>query len=64
MSAKSDFDDKSVEWLRGYLSACYNFGVWKDGEILLGCGMTKYKNIKEQIKNIIKQKSGGQNEKR
>ena len=53
-----DLKDRSIEWLEGYLSACYNFAVWQDGELLLGlgCGVTKYKDIKAQIEKIIREK--------
>lgn len=39
---------KSKEWVDGYLTALCDFAWWKDGELLVGCGMHTHKEIVEK----------------
>jgi hypothetical protein len=53
---KADFEERSIEWLEGYLSSCYDHAVWKDGTMYLGCGITRYADVKNIVLAVIKEK--------
>ena len=53
---KEDFKDKSIDWLEGYLSACYNFAVWHNGTMVLGCGMVTYRQVEKLLREVIAEK--------
>lgn len=39
----------SKEYIKGYLTALYDWAWWKDGELLVGSGNHTYKEIKEKM---------------
>ncbi len=41
------------DFLRGFLAACRLFGVWKDGEQLLGSGETTVREMREAIEAYL-----------
>ncbi len=51
-----NLNDKSIDWLEGYLSALYNYATWHDGEMVVGCGIVRYVDIKGKILKIIEEK--------
>ena len=53
---RKDFESKSIDWLEGYMSACYNWAVWKNGTMYLGYGITRYEEVKELVQGVIKEK--------
>lgn len=38
-------------WIDGYLSALYDYAIWRDGEMYLGCGIDKYADIAKPLKD-------------
>ncbi len=51
-----NLNDKSIDWLEGCLSALYNYATWHDGEMVVGCGIVRYVDIKGKILKIIEEK--------
>ena len=44
-----------LSWLQGYGEALYDYGVWKDGEMVLGCGVIKYRDALVPINKDIEE---------
>ena len=45
-------------YTEGYLDALYNFAWYKDGRMLVGCGIKTYKEAAEQAERKIREKHG------
>ena len=42
-------------WLKGFLSACSLFGVWKDGKQRLGNGSWTVKKVRQDILRFVQE---------
>lgn len=42
-----------IGYHEGYIDACYDYAVNENGELRLGCGVYKYKDVEKKHREVI-----------